>query len=118
MDIISHFLSINLVEKKYKLAFSQIVGMDLAVYNRQDQPHPNQNLLDDAVIRINLEIANRNMAEGVATPWVANDIHHNRKKGYKVTRYHRLSEDGLHLTQDLRERWAVFLHKAILKIME
>lgn len=104
MDITKHFLSINLVEKKYMLTFSQLVGMDMGKYNRLNHPHPQQHLMDEAIIRINAEIATRNAEEGVATPWVANDIHHNRKRGQKITRYQCLAYDGLHLTDDLKYR--------------
>lgn len=118
MDIINHFLNINLVEKKFKLSFGQVVGMDIGVYNHLEHPHPLQSLLDEAVIRINNEIATRNSGEGVATPWVANEVHHNRKKGQKITRYQRLADDGLHLTSELKQRWATHLHRAIIKIIE
>lgn len=115
MDTIHHFLTINLTERAFKLIFSQVVGMDMGTYNGLPYPHPQQDLLDSVIHRLNNEIVSWNMVRNVATPWIASDIHHNRKDGQKIVRYQRLASDGLHLTDELKQRWVTYLHKAILK---
>lgn len=115
MDIIHHFLTINLTERAFKLIFSQVVGMDMGVYNGPPYPHQQQQLLDSVIHRLNIEIAAWNKIQNVATPWIANDIHHNRKDGQKIVRYQRLASDSLHLTEELKQRWVTYLHRAILK---
>lgn len=118
IDAIKHFLSINLLEKRYKLMFCQTVGMDMSAYNRTQPPHPQQELLDSTILSINIEFAKWNKENDAPTPWLASDIHHNRKRGQKITRYERLAEDGLHLTESLREKWAENIAKAVNKLLE
>lgn len=87
----------------------------MGTYNGLPHPHLQQELLDNVIHSLNNEIASWNKNQNVATPWIANDIHHNRNDGQKIVRYCRLLTDGLHLTDDLKQRWATYLHKAILK---
>lgn len=56
-----------------------------------------------------------NKANNVLTPWTNKEIHHNKKGGRKVTRYYKLGDDGLHLSDEIREKWASTLYNAICK---
>lgn len=116
MDAARHHLSIVLTENPYNLMFCPTVGMDMAKYNRQESRHAQQDLLDDMVISMNHAIIAFNKANGVVTPWTNKEIHHNKKGGRKTTRYYKLSADGLHLSDDIREKWAATLYEAILKM--
>lgn len=118
MDTIEHFLSINLSEKVFRLIFSQVVGMDVGIYNKSPQPFPQQELLNIVIHKLNVEIAAWNKQRDVATPWVASEVHHNRKNSQKITRYQRLADDGLHLSEELKQRWVDCLYKAILKMIK
>lgn len=118
MDIVTHFIKILLDGKKYQLIFTEIVGMDMATYNGTTYPHHQQSLLNSTIHGVNAEITAWNNARNVITPWLAKEIHRNKKNGQKITRYHKLSEDGLHLTSELRSSWAKLLIQAICKNIE
>lgn len=113
MDIIRHHLSIFLTERKYKLSFCHVIGMDLAIHNHLHQEHPRQALLNEMVAEVNQAITSFNEENGVITPWTAKEVHRNKKGGKKTTRYQKLAPDGLHLSDDLREKWAMVLLNTI-----
>lgn len=115
MDAARHHLSIMLIEKPYKLIFCPTVGMDMAKYNRIEDRHTQQDLLDEMVVCMNHTIIAFNKTNKVLTPWINKDIHHNKKGGRKTTRYYKLADDGLHLSDEIREKWASTLYDAILK---
>lgn len=87
MEIVSHFVKIHLDGMKCRVVFAQIVGIDISSWNSQAQSHPQQHLLDSIIHDVNIE------------------IHHN-VKGKKKTRYNRLAEDGVHLSDYLKAKWA------------
>lgn len=115
MDATRHHLSIFLTERPHSVIFSQIVGMDMAKFNRMDEKHPQQALLDEMVTHVNHAIAEFNKENNMLTPWLGQDVHHNKKGGRKTTRYYKLAPDGLHLTDQLREKWAATLYSVIVK---
>lgn len=115
MDIISHFTKVLLDGRKYQLIFRELVGMNIATYNRTDHPHPQQDRLNEAINLVNIEIVSRNRALSLATPWVAKQVHKNLKNGKKSNRYQKLGEDGLHLTDAMRSKWAYEIIQAIKK---
>lgn len=117
MEIVQHHIKVMSVGNIPILSFGQLIGMDLAVFNHSDTPDEYQQSLDTGVLLINAAVAAFNNANGASTPWLASEIHHNRKNGRKITRYHRLAEDGIHLTNDIRDKWVVALDKAILKMI-
>lgn len=118
MDTVTHFLKILMDGRKYQLVFSEIVGMDMATYNGTGYPHEQQNALNSIIYGVNAEITTWNNNSNVITPWLAKEIHRNKKNGQKITRYHKLSDDGLHLTTDLRIGWAKLIVKSIYKNAE
>lgn len=93
-------------EGQCKVTFCHIIGMDLLMCNRLPYKHPAQDTLDEIIQRLNQEITAINKYGGVVTPWTASMIHCNKKGGRKVTKYHKLAEDGLHLTDEIRMKWA------------
>lgn len=113
MDIIRHHLSIFLTEKKHKLTFCHVIGMDLALYNHQPGEHPHQTLLDEMITDVNHSITAFNEENEVITPWTAKEVHRNKKGGKKSARYQKLAPDGLHLTDEMREKWAALLINVI-----
>lgn len=112
MDAIQHHFKVG---KTPRLMFAQLVGMDLATYNNAPAPNPQQDLLDRTILSVNSSIASFNKNNGMNTPWTASEIHHHRKNGRKITQYQRLAEDGLHLTEELRDKWVFAIDKAIVK---
>lgn len=120
MDIVSHHLRILLDSKPAKVIFSQIVGLDIAKCNREWIPNAQQEELDTSINSVNVEINNYNHDNNVISPWIARDIHKNTK-GYKKTKYQKLGEDGVHLSLELKQKWAAeilaSLHKNFDKMM-
>lgn len=113
MDMVQHHLRVMSVGSVPKVVFGQLIGMDMSIYNGRDAPDQYQEALDSAVIRINARIAEFNANNSVSMPWTATAVHHNQKNGRKVTRYCRLAPDGLHLTEDLRDKWVTAIDRAI-----
>lgn len=118
MDYIRHHLSIVLTEKPHKIFFCEIVGADLAKFNKSDPPHPSQAQMEEVVLGINSKITAFNESNGMPTPWTAREVHHNKKSKSKVSRYQKLAQDGLHLSEELREKLANTLYKYICKIKQ
>lgn len=96
MDTIRHHLSIFLTEKPFKVVFCELIGADIAKYNGQVHTHHQQEQLEETILGINTKIAAFNKGNRVPTPWIAKTVHHNKKSKTKVSRYQKLSEDGLH----------------------
>lgn len=117
MDTIRHHLSVFLTERPYKLVFCELIGADMARYNKQEQPHPQQSQLDEMVLEINARIVGFNKENGVATPWTAKSVHHNKKSKTKVARYQKMGPDGLHFSEELKEKVAEVLYKYVKKAL-
>lgn len=115
MDAARHHLSIVLTEAPYKLMFCPTVGMDMAKYNGLPNRHAQQDHLDEMIISMNHAIIAFNKANHVLTPWTNKEIRHNKKGGRKDTRYYKLADDGLHLSEETKKKWALTLYNAILK---
>lgn len=115
MDIIRHHLSVFLTEKPFKVVFCELIGADIAKYNKQAQPHHQQDQLEETILGINTRIAAFNKENNVPTPWIAKTVHHNKKSKTKVSRYQKLSEDGLHYGEDLKLKIATILHNYVAK---
>lgn len=115
MDATRHHLSIVLTEKPHRIIFGHIVGMDIAKFNRSEQKHPQQDTLDEMITQVNHHITAFNKENAMLTPWTSQDIHRNKKGGRKTTRYYKLAEDGLHLSNEIREKWAAIIYNVIVK---
>lgn len=110
MDSIRHHLTIMLTERPFKLAFCELIGADLAAYNRIDYEHPQQKQLEEVILGINAGIVGFNVSNDMPTPWTAREVHHQKKSKTKVSRYQKLAEDGLHLSDELKEKLARTLY--------
>lgn len=84
MDTVSHFLKILLDGHQYQLIFSEIVGMDMATYNGTQYPHVHQATLNAIIHGVNAEVTAWNNARSVVTPWLAKEVHRNKKNGQKI----------------------------------
>lgn len=114
MDTVSH-LKILMDGYQYQLIFAEIVGMNISTYNYTEYPDPQQTDLNSIVERVNAEIVARNASCCMATPWVAREVHRNKKKGGKTHRYQKLADDGLHLPIEMKKMWAQELVNAMQK---
>lgn len=114
MDHARHYLYIQLIEAPCHLVFSHIVGMDLMKYNKENTRNVQQYVLDESITEINIAVNRYNEMHGAVSPWLARDIHRNIK-GKKITKYHKLSDDGVHLTEDLKRKWAMEILSALRK---
>ena len=87
-------------------------GVDLIRANNKNAKghHPQQNLLDEAMIEVNEYIVDINLSRGFSTPMLSAAIHrcHGKKKtGQKIYRHHysRL-EDGVHPSDSTLKYWS------------
>lgn len=118
MKEIMHHLSIKMTEKPYTITFCPITGMDIPKYNNENSKHVEQDTLDEIVEGINQTIIGYNWANHVLTPWLASDIHYNKKGGRRKTRYYKLADDGLHLGDQMKEKSASILYTTIVRMFE
>lgn len=118
MKEVTYHLSIKLTEKPYALTFCPITGMDILKYNKEETKHPEQDTLDEIIREINRIITAHNKINHAITPWVSADIHYNKKGGCKKTRYYKLADDGLHLSDEIKEKWAAILYANIVRMCE
>lgn len=121
MALIAHHLKILLDGKPVRVIFSKIVGLDIAKYNNEMIPNSQQEELDSTINTINMEINSFNSPNDAISPWLARDIHKNAR-GRKKSRYYLLGDDGVHLTSEMRSKWATeilsSLHKNYDKMKE
>ena len=124
---------INNVSPSTKVIFNPITGVDLEDYNTKARigltgedlrryqkskcPHPMQGILNEAVIKINREIAAYNYVNKVATPWSASLVHKRDGKDRYYHHYQYLS-DGCHLLPELINFWANKFQSCISKSIE
>ena len=89
-----------------KVVISPIVGVSLSMYNEEAWHHQEQDLINDAIIKINCWIKHENGRLGLETPMLDRKIHKQQGKGRKsVHRYSKLATDGLHLSDPIKDDW-------------
>lgn len=115
VDTVSHFIKILMDGYHYRLIFTEIIGMNMATYNKTEYPHPQQNELNTTVERINTELVETNSKNNVIGPWIAREVHRNMKNGRKTHRYQKLTDDGLHITPEMRQTWVQDFLRAMHK---
>lgn len=115
MEAIRNSLTTKLGNDECKVVFGELVGVNIAGYNSTRYPDQQQEVLNEIVEGVNMEIVAQNTSQSLVTPWIARTIHKNRREGRKIHRYHKLSDDGVHLTQELREIWAKEILYAVYK---
>lgn len=91
--------------------------MDLQKYNDEDGLRNQQCILDDSITAINIAVNKCNERYDAVAPWLARDVHRNTKMK-KITRYHKLAEDGVHLTEVLKGKWAAEIMSSLHKNKE
>lgn len=85
----------------------------MASYNGNTLPQrEDQYSLNDAVIEINERITEMNEENGLHTPWTSAIVHRYFRKKYHFA-YHKLSYDGCHLSDEIRDFWGRKLARAI-----
>ena len=88
-----------------KVIMVPIAGIDLARYNGDHMPDPQQHVIDGGLKLVNDNIIALNAAYGLHTPMIHQHIVKSMGHGITKIMYSRLY-DGLHPRQDTLERWA------------
>ena len=90
-----------------------LYGIDVNAYNKQEGIYRYQDVLDQAIIRVNMCIGKLNARNGQTPPFICNVIHRYRpKKKTYVTMYEKL-EDGLHPSEATQFKIANYLLRSI-----
>lgn len=100
-----------------KIILAPITGMELGTYNKRTanvHDIAQQPILNETVQKINQLICEVNSSNQVVTPWTARAVH-KRSRRMLVHNYTLLSNDGCHLSDELRSYWASALSEAVLK---
>lgn len=111
--------SFNLLRKitaeKTKIIFAPITGMDLERYNNVTTGSmiEKQNILNESIIEVNNLIIAQNTSHGYRTPWTHGIVHRYFRRKYHFA-YDRLTEDGCHLTDRIKEYWGKKITTAIV----
>ena len=100
-----------------KIAYSDIIGMDMLAYKWCNDPTPEQQYaFNVAIMEINRMIVQFNVQHSILTPWLAKTVHIPRKYGVSHV-YERLI-DGLHWDEDLKTACAKRLVCAASKLLQ
>ena len=84
-----------------KVSYSELIGMNLEKTTYTKNPtYGQQDILNEAIMRINTKIVSINEDNIVPTPWIAKRVHVNRKNG-SHHQYERLP-DRIHLSDELK----------------
>lgn len=114
-----------------KISYATITGIDIADYNCAERrhmdtaqykhycthtktPHPDQNILNLAVLQINREITAINKTNNTPTSWVGGVVH----AYFKNRNHHQYIRlfDGCHLNENTKKAWAAQINKSIKRI--
>ena len=94
------------------IIFCRIVGADMEKVLRRHADYE-QFVMDEAIYKINDHIFRKNIEKGLWAPDMATPVHR-MIKGEMKSFYEHLANDGIHLSQELKEKWA----KKLLKTSE
>ena len=86
---------------------------ELVVYHRIKTPDDFQNVLNEAVVKINGEIGKLNKLNHTITPYTASFVHRHYSGSYHHS--YQYTSDGCHLSQEGKVYWAKQIKKAITK---
>ena len=94
-----------------KVVFCPLVGIDLQrVVNKHAVGPDQQGAVDEAVFKFNSAIFKANKERGTYAPSLHRTVHRSTK-GLQKSHYHHL-DDGIHLTEGLKDNWASAFVKA------
>lgn len=97
--------------------FCPVTGLNFSTYNKRSH-HPddtlNQEILNEAVSKINTKIVKFNTAHKNFTPWISRAVHRRHRKNF-TNNYDKLASDGCHLSPSVRLHWAESLHEAVIR---
>ena len=92
-----------------------LYGLDINTYNKQEGIYRYQDVLDQAIVRVNMRIGQLNARNGRSPPFFCNVIHRYRpKKKTYITLYEKL-EDGLHPSKTTQRKIANHLRRSFNK---
>ena len=111
-----------------KVSFATVTGIDLSDYNNvtrrhmshqeyedycatNKRAHPDQELLDTAILTINRKIIELNIKNNSPTTWTASAVHSYFKNSHH--HYYRRLRDGCHAHPRTARDWAKFIIKTI-----
>ena len=118
-DLSQHLISTldaenNTMKEKHpaaKVVFCPLVGLELErVVNEHTVEATHQLIVDEAVFKFNTKIFDLNKKRGTFSPSLHRTVHRS-SKGIMKSHYHHL-DDGIHLSEELKDKWAAELVKA------
>ena len=87
-----------------KMVFCNLLGADLSRALKQDA-EVQQIILNEAIYLINEDIFQKNIVKKLFAPDLASPVHR-QINGKNTTFLKHLSSDGIHLTRELKKKWA------------
>ena len=92
-----------------------LYGLNVNVYNKQKGTYRYQDVLDQAIIKVNSQIGKLNTRNGQTPPFICNVVHRYRPKTkIYLTMYENL-DDGLHPTETTQRKIAKYLLRSFNK---
>ena len=98
-----------------KMAYCNLLGADLSKVLRRDADFE-QSVLNEAIYMINEDIFQKNIVKNLFAPDLASPVHRQIKGEYKTFLDH-LAADGIHLSSDLKKKWAKKMYKTVSKYL-
>ena len=118
-------------ETRSSVSFATVTGLDLTDYNNKKRKymtseeyedycasrkttHPDQELLNAAIITLNQKLVELNISNNAPTTWTAGAVHAYFKNCHH--HYYRRLNDGCHPDQSTTDRWAKQIARTIRRL--
>ena len=112
------FLRLRQNHPSLKIIFMTIPGIDIRRYNKSPTVHPDQDMINTSMAKLNEEILKYNQSHACRTPMIHEVIHFKPGQGRAVRHYYSRLIDGLHPTARTLSKWGKIIARAIELNME
>ena len=93
-----------------------LYGIDINAYNKQVGTYRYQEVLDQAIIRVNMSIGKLNARNGQTPPFICNLIHRYRPKTKTYLTLYKKLVDGLHPSEATQHKIVKYLLRSFNKL--
>ena len=112
------YLRIKQNHPNLKIVFMTITGIDIMRYNKTHTVHPDQDMINTSMVKLNEEILKYNQSHSCRTPMIHEVVHYKPGQGRPTKHYYSRLIDGLHPTARTVSKWGKIIARAVELNME
>ena len=98
------------------MVFCNLIGADLSKVLKKREVEEEQKILNEAIYIINDDVFQKNIVKELFAPDLASPIHR-QINGKNMSFLHHLDSDGIHLSLDMKRKWARKMFKTTKKYL-